>query len=121
MKAITVFHCSHVCTHAYTELGEVTHFQAGSPMNKCSDRTKKKPDRDDCISRSLSWVFLIFFPIVRVPAISFDTLTAKDVKDQDSPVNIQHAIYSLYIFLYFFFCFMLTLNKNSMVLKLQLL
>ncbi len=31
--------CSY--THAYTELGEVTHFQAGSPMNKCSDRTKK--------------------------------------------------------------------------------
>lgn len=30
-----------LCTHAYTELREVTHFQAGSPMNKCSDRTKK--------------------------------------------------------------------------------
>lgn len=75
-------------------------------MNKCSDMTKIKPDRDDCISRSLPCVFLFLsfgkqtfdciFQIVRVPAISFDTLTAKDVKDQDSPVNIQHAIYSFF-------------------------
>lgn len=49
-----------------------------------------------------------FFQIVRVPAISFDTLTTKDVKDQDSPVNIQHAIYSFFVV----FCFMLTLNKT---------
>lgn len=45
---------------------------------------------------------LLFFQIAKVSAISFVTLTAKDVKDQDSPVNIQHAIYSF--FLYFVLC-----------------
>lgn len=101
---------AHSYTHSYTELGEVTHFQAGSPMNKCSDMTKKS-QIEMTVSADLYHVFsfsffffgkqmffflCVFFQIVRVPAISFDTLTAKDVKDQDSPVNIQHAIYSFF-------------------------
>lgn len=73
-------------------------------MNKCSDRTKKS-QIEMAVSADLYHVFSFlsfllenntFFQIVKVPAISFDTLTAKDVKDQDSPVNIQHAIYSFF-------------------------
>lgn len=129
LKAIALFRCSHACkrtlVHTYTELGEVTHFQAGSPMNKCSDMTKKKKKSqiEMTVSADLYHVFSFFFffffflenkcifQIVRVPAISFDTLTVKDVKDQDSPVNIQHAIYSFFFF-FLVFCFMLTLNKT---------
>lgn len=123
LKAIAVFHCPHAC--ACTELGEVTHFQAGSPMNKCSDRTKKS-QTEMTVSADLYHLFSFlsfllenntFFQIVKVPAISFDTLTAKDVKDQDSPVNIQHAIYSFF----FTFLFYVNIKQNSMVLKPQLL
>lgn len=65
------------------------------------------------------WKTTRFFQIVNVPAISFDTLTAKDVKDQDSPVNIQHAIYSFFFFVVFLFY--VNFKQNSMVLKPQLL
>lgn len=95
-------------------------------------KKKKKSQIEMTVSADLYHVFSFFFfflfflenkcifQIVRVPAISFDTLTVKDVKDQDSPVNIQHAIYS---FFFFFFSFLLYVNfkQNSMVLKPQLL
>lgn len=129
LKAIAVFHFSRGCarkrtlvhTHAHTLNLVKLHISKQVPQWISALTWPKKPDRDDCISRSLTCVFLLFFffflgkqmffsffQIVRVPAISFDTLTTKDVKDQDSPVNIQHAIYSFFVV----FCFMLTLNKT---------
>lgn len=59
------------------------------------------------------YLSFFFSPIVRVPAISFDTLTAKDVKDQDSPVNIQHAIYSLYIYFCIFLLFYVNFKQKQ--------